>query len=149
MDFSQITTRLYTGAGINSQADVAELAAAGITHVVDCRAEFDDTALLASNPQIAVLWNGVGDDGQPKPAEWFAKTLTFALPALAQPHMKVYTHCAAGHNRGPSACYAIMRAVGFTPDDALNLLHTNRPATVGGVIYAADADRALPELGYA
>jgi len=46
-DFSQITTRLFTGAAITSEEDVKALVEAGVTHVIDCRIEFNDGELLA------------------------------------------------------------------------------------------------------
>jgi Fe-S cluster assembly protein SufB len=91
-DFSMVTTRLATGAAISGAEDVAALFAAGITAVVDLRAEFDDTPLLAGSG-LAYLWNGTADDGAPKPPSWFAASLAFALPLLAQPHQRVYCHC--------------------------------------------------------
>ena len=106
-DFSFVTERLATGAAITGPADVTALHAAGITHIIDCRAEFSDAPLLATSG-MAYLWNGTEDDGQPKPPAWFAASLVFALPALATAGAKVYAHCAAGVNRGPStACYAV------------------------------------------
>src|SRR5229473_1103415 len=99
-DFNWITSRLACGAAIQP-GDVAEYIRQGVTHVIDCRAEFDDTAEFAGKG-ISVLWIGVNDDGQPKPLEWFAKGIQFALDALSHPHAKIDAHCAAGVNRGPS-----------------------------------------------
>ena len=45
-DFSMITARLATDAAITSPDDVAGLAAAGITDVIDRRGESDDAPLL-------------------------------------------------------------------------------------------------------
>ena len=118
----------------------------GVTHCIDCRAEFDDAPLFAGNPNISYLWNGVRDDGIPKPTIWFQKSLDFALSALASPRHKVYAHCLAGRNRGPSTAFAIMLALGWLPQDARDLIKKNRP--VAGIAYAADAERAIKELGY-
>lgn len=145
-DFSEITGRLLTGAAVNSSADVDALAAAGVTHVIDCRGEFDDAALLAAHPHMLYLWNGTADDGQPKSVDWFGKSLVFALPALAIPDTRIYAHCAAGVNRGPSMAYAIMRACGWDGLTALALIKAKRP--VAQVRYSADADRAILSLGY-
>src|SRR5512134_454379 len=101
-DFSQITSRLFTGAAINSNEDVHDLIRAGVTHVIDCRQEFIDGALIAHHKEITYLHNGTNDDGKPKEAEWFKRSLEFALPALSRPHNKVYAHCQLGRNRGPS-----------------------------------------------
>src|SRR5437764_478270 len=110
MDFSNVTRRLGTGAAITSQSDVDQLVAAGYTHVIDCRGEFDDLQLFTDHPDIHYLYAGVPDDGQPKPVEWFQKGIEFALDALSKPEYKVYAHCMAGINRGPSMCYSILLA---------------------------------------
>jgi protein-tyrosine phosphatase len=103
--------------------------------------------VFAGLPTVQLLWNPTADDGQPKPASWFATSLAFALPALAQPKNRVYTHCSAGVNRGPSTCYAIMLASGFTAKDADAIIRAARP--VVNIAYEADADSAVAALGYA
>ena len=70
------------------------------------------------------------------------------MPILVRPGQIVFTHCAAGHNRGPSLAYAVLRAQGWYAKDAIDLIHVERPATIGGIVYAADADRALKQLGW-
>lgn len=145
-DFSQITGRLLTGAAVNSSADVDALAAAGVTHIIDCRAEFDDAMLLSSHPHMLYLWNGMADDGLPKPATWFGKSFAFALPALAMPDTKIYAHCAAGINRGPSMAYALMCACGWDGPTALALIKAKRP--VAQARYSGDADKAIISLGF-
>jgi dual specificity phosphatase 3 len=149
MDWSFITERVATGAAISTVADVDLLVASGVTAIVDARAEFDDAALImASHPSVLYLWDGTEDDRQPKPVEWFGKALDFAMPILVRPGQIVFTHCAAGHNRGPSLAYAVLRAQGWYAKDAIDLIHVERPATIGGIVYAADADRALKQLGW-
>lgn len=139
-----INGRLACGAAIEP-GDVDEYIRQGITHVIDCRAEFDDTAEF-SEKGVSVLWLGVCDDGQPKPVEWFQHGIEFALDALSHPKNKLDGHCAAGVNRGPSMVYGILRAMGFSGDVAMQLLKTARPQV--GVAYRADADRAVQILGY-
>jgi dual specificity phosphatase 3 len=146
-DFNFVTARLATGGAVSDIIDVQALVDAGITHVIDCRNEFDDSALLARHSALMYLWNGVEDDGSPKTVQWFAASLSFAMPALAQPNTRVYAHCAEGVNRGPSTCYAIMRALGFPSDLAVSLITASRP--VVKLRYREDADRAVEILGYA
>lgn len=150
MDYSLITERLYTGASMRCSKDVDALVAAGVTHVIDARSGFSDAALLmARQPQISYLWDPTADDGvHPKPVEWFKKALDFALPAIAQPGKIILSHCAAGHNRGPSITFVIMRALGWSYHEALDLLHTNRPQCIGGVTYRDDGELALRQLGW-
>lgn len=153
--FSQITERVFTGgemsAGPGLPPDVSgvdALAAAGVTHVIDCRDDFDDAPLLTAHPAILYLWNGTADDGRPKPSAWFARSLAFALPMFAQPRTKLYCHCQAGINRGPSTAYAVLRALGFGRAEMLALIRLKRPVTLVGIRYADDADKAIADLGY-
>jgi protein tyrosine phosphatase (PTP) superfamily phosphohydrolase (DUF442 family) len=146
MDYNFINNRVATGAAISSTKDVDALVAAGITHIINCRKEFDDKPLLVNHPQIGYLFNGVHDDGKKKLVSWFQPSIEFALAALAQPHNKVYAHCAAGINRGPSTAFAILRALGMNYDDAKAAIRRVRPkATVN---YRHDADDAVKALGY-
>lgn len=146
-DFSFITERLATGAAVNSADDVAQLQAAGINAVIDCRAEFDDGPLFAGVAGMAYLWAPQNDDGQhPKPVSWFQAGISFALPLLAQPGRRVYAHCAAGVNRGPSMASAILMALGFTEAQARSMIVTARPQV--GLAYIDDAAAAVVALGY-
>jgi hypothetical protein len=144
-DFSFVGARLATGAAVTSADDVAALTAAGISHVIDCRAEFDDAPLLG--PAFAYLWDGTADDGQAKPPEWFGRGLTFGLGALAQPRTRVLCHCAAGVNRGPSMAYCLLRSLGIDPAAAEQMIRLARPQV--GLAYIRDADAAVTALGYA
>lgn len=146
MDYTRITDRLLTGGAITGPPDGQALVQAGVTAVVDCRAEQDDAPFFVGM-NILYLWNPAEDDGLPKPADWFQRTFSFALPLLSQPHEQVYLHCAAGVNRGPSHCYAVMRALGWTAADAEALMRAKRPQV--GLRYKGDADLAVVSLGYA
>ena len=141
-----ITPRLATGGAIGGDPqNVLVLHMAGVTAIIDCQAELDDSPVLAQSG-MAYLYNPTQDDGQTKSPFWFARSLSFALPLLAQPHQMIYAHCAAGVNRGPSTLYAILRAVGIPPDQAMAMLKAARPQV--NVAYAKDADTAIPQLGY-
>lgn len=144
-DFSFVNSRLATGAGLSSPEDAAEIIKAGITHVVDCTDASDDTALFM-NMGVMVLWNPTADDGQVKDPDWFSRSLAFALPALVAPLHKVYAHCSAGVNRGPSTCYCIMRALGFSSQDAESIIRAARPQVQ--IAYKNDADNAIKAIGY-
>lgn len=146
MNFNFVTHRLAVGSAIDTDADVQTLINAGITHIIDCRAEFDDAPLLAKYPQIKYLYNGVDDDMQAKPIAWFEKSISFALEALSHPGNKVYSHCAAGINRGPSTGYAILRALGLSGIATEALIRFHRPIAM--IAYASDADVAIKALKY-
>ena len=146
-DFSFVTGRLATGAAVNSPDDVQQLWLAGITAVIDCRAEFDDGQLLAAQPGMHYLLAPQSDDGQhPKPVSWFQAGIEFALPLLTVPGNKVYSHCAAGVNRGPSMCSALLMALGIGKDQTRAMITAARPQV--GLAYIDDAEAAVRSLGY-
>jgi hypothetical protein len=141
-----VTTRLATGGAFRRPAELQYLVEAGVTHVINCRVSSSDVALLAH--RLIYLHDPTFDNGGPKPVAWFRPAIEFALVALAAPGNVVYVHCRKGVNRGPSMCYAIMRALGWSRADALRAIHNGRPITRGGIRYARDADRAVRVLGY-
>lgn len=143
-DFDWITSRLAVGGAVNGPEDVRTLLEQGITHVIDCRTEFDDLVAIAVDPGVSYLSNGVENDGQPKAPDWFRKSIEFAFEALSHPKHKVYAHCAAG---GPSTAYAILRAFGFSSAGADALVRSARPQAQ--IAYKQDADQAVAVLGYA
>lgn len=67
------------------------------------------------------------DDFEPKPPALFYRAVRFALAAFAQPHTKLFVHCASGVHRGPMVALAILRVLGFSRADALRLLRARRP----------------------
>jgi hypothetical protein len=149
MDFNFVTPRLATGAALQSSQDVDVLVGADITHVIDCTLDsYETTAAFALHPALSCLWNPTQDDGQTKGVEWFHPSVEFGLMVMSYPDSKLYCHCSAGINRGPSTAFCIMLALGWTYNDALGAIHTARPATVNGVRYAQDAANALTTLGY-
>jgi len=64
MDMTWVTDRIAVGGGIWVDEKMAQVAAAGVTHIIDMQIEFDDT-LLAEPYGIEVLWNPVDDDFHP------------------------------------------------------------------------------------
>lgn len=124
-DFNFVTERIATGGGINSTSDVDQLVQAGVTHVVDMRAEYDDT--LLKDPRIDVLWLPENDDGTPRPTDHILNGILFGMTALSQKKNKVYYHCAAGVNRGPTMAFALLRAFGIPHQEAIDRIRTARP----------------------
>lgn len=126
----------------------------GITHVIDCRSEAsrDDSWFphgsrhlhRSAKKQFDYFWNGTEDDGQPKSVNFFRKSIYFALKSLRDnPDAKIYVHCAAGYNRGPSVAYAIMLALGWDAEDAERAICSVRCV---GLLYQRDAERAVKKL---
>jgi protein-tyrosine phosphatase len=147
MDFNFVTSRIAVGAAINSKADLDELVAQGITHVLDMRAEFDDTTL--NDPAVTILWLPQQDDGTPRPVGHYRRGVQFAYQALSLPESnKVLCHCAAGVNRGPTMCYALLRAFGFDQPTAIQMIRTVRPQvgfyTIPNYLQSVEQDLLLP-----
>src|SRR5215831_9960699 len=125
MDITWVTARLAVGGGIWTDEKMIELVCAGVTHIVDMQVEFDDTS-LAEPYGIKVLWNPTDDDFQPKPPELFQRGVDFALSALDDAESRVFIHCAAGVHRAPMMTLAVLRAMGFGLDDAIDMIQGRR-----------------------
>ena len=137
-DFSLVTSRLATGAAIQSAQDARQLAAAGVTHILDLTDAEDDSQFLPGLG-LAYLYNPTADDGSQKPPSWWQASLAFAVQAYSTLGTCVYAHCSAGINRGPSTAYALLRAcAGVDPAAARKLITTVRPQV--GLAYAAQFD---------
>ena len=146
MDMTWVTGRIAVGGGIWNAENMAGVARAGITHVIDMQIEFDDTPLAAPHA-IEVLWNPIDDDFQPKPATIFQAGVAFAIDALDQPGTKLYIHCAAGVHRAPMMALALLCALGWKLKDALRLIETRRPQADFADVYVRSVERFLE--GYA
>jgi len=121
-----VTGRIAVGGGIWTAQNMAQVARAGVTHILDMQIEFDDTPLAAPHG-IAVLWNPVDDDFQPKPPEVFQRGVDFALQALDEEGTKLFVHCAAGVHRAPMMTLAILCSLSWDLADALQLIESRRP----------------------
>lgn len=128
----------------------------GVTHVLDCREETNRSDWFSwqgrpkhvglANRNFCRLVNGCDDDGQDKSDAYWRISVEFGKAALENPDAKLYVHCAAGINRGPSNAYAIMRAIGYSELESVNLLKGGRP--IVGILYQRNAERAIRRLGY-
>ena len=138
-----VTDRLAVGGDLDLYdaelvvSQVLELRAAGITHVLDVRQEWDDAMIWADVPGVVYRWDGIDDAGQRIPGSWFDGITAWALEALRDPDAKLLTHCHMGVNRGPSAGYAVLLALGWDPIAALDAIRRARP--IAYVAYAEDA----------
>src|SRR6266567_6961930 len=126
MDITWVTGRIAVGGGIWTAENMAEVARAGVTHIIDMQIEFDDTA-LAKPFGIKVLWNAVDDDFLPKPPAVFQRGVDFALAALDQEGTKVFVHCAAGVHRAPMMALAILCSLSWQIGQAMELIEVRRP----------------------
>ncbi len=140
---SWVTDRIAVGGGIWNQDKMMEVARAGITHIIDMQIEFDDTP-LAEPYGIQVLWNPTDDDFQPKPPQVFQRGTDFALQALDDSaEHKLYIHCAAGVHRAPMMTLAILRVLGHSLNDALELLERRRPVADLADVYVRSVENFM------
>jgi protein-tyrosine phosphatase len=142
MDMSWVTKRIALGGGIWNAQNMAELAQAGITHVLNMQIEFDDRP-LADPHGIRVLWNPTDDDFLPKPPELLKRGVDFAQDALAQPETRLYVHCAAGVHRAPMMTLAVLCAMEFEIEAAMVLIETRRPVVDFADVYVESVRRFL------
>jgi protein-tyrosine phosphatase len=146
MDITWVTDRIAVGGGIWTAENMAAVSRAGITHIIDMQIEFDDTA-LAGRHGIVVCWNPVDDDFEPKPPEVFERGVEFARAALEENGAKLLVHCAAGVHRAPMMTLALLGAMGWTMDDAMNLIETRRPAADFAEVYVRSVENYLKGRG--
>jgi protein-tyrosine phosphatase len=142
MDMTWITGRMAIGGGIWTDDQMIELVRHGITHIIDMQIEFDDTP-LAKPYGVAVLWNRVDDDFQPKPPEVFQRGVEFALAALEADDAKVYIHCAAGVHRAPMMGLAILRAQGVSLEDAKSMISSRRHVVDFAEVYVNSVEEFM------
>src|SRR5262245_32254250 len=145
LDISWCSTRIATGSAVLG-SDIPLLDGAGVRLVVDTRFEADDTDAYTDN-NVAYLRFPTSDDGAPKPLDYWRVLLDQTVPLFAHPHHRLLFQCVSGVNRGPSAAYAVMVALGWTDAQARAQILAARPAAA--LAYAADALTACQSLGYA
>jgi protein-tyrosine phosphatase len=142
MDITWITDRIGLGGGIWNADNMAEVARAGITHVIDMQLEFDDTPLAAPHG-IEVLWNPTDDDFQPKTPDIFERGVEFGLNALDEPGSRIFIHCAAGVHRAPMMTLALMCSIGWKVGDAMQMIEGRRPVVDFAEVYVSSVERFL------
>jgi protein-tyrosine phosphatase len=121
---------------------MAAVSRAGITHIIDMQIEFDDSP-LAEPHGITVCWNPIDDDFELKPPAVFARGVEFALAALNDDGAKLFVHCAAGVHRAPMMALALLGAMGWTLDDAMDLIEGRRPAADFADVYVRSVKNFL------
>ncbi len=147
MDITWITDRVGVGGGIWNADNMAKVAEAGVTHIIDMQIEFDDSDLVPphdpAGPKIKVLWNPTDDDFQPKPAGLLRNGVEFAEKALKDPQAKLYIHCAAGVHRAPMMALAVLGSMGWNLEDARHLIEDKRPVADFADVYVDSVEEFL------
>jgi protein-tyrosine phosphatase len=142
MDMTWVTGRIAVGGGIWTDENMSDVAKAGITHVIDMQAEFDDT-VLAEPYEIQVLWNATDDDFQPKSSALLARGVDFAVEALDREGTKLFVHCAAGVHRAPMMTLAVLCSLGWNIEDAMQLIEARRPVVDFAEVYVQSVESFL------
>jgi protein-tyrosine phosphatase len=144
MDISWVTGRIAVGGGIWTAENMAAVARAGVTHIIDMQIEFDDTP-LAEPHGIKVLWNAVDDDFQPKSPKVFQRGVEFAVEALDEPETKLLIHCAAGVHRAPMMALAVLCSLSWNLKDAMRLIESRRPVVDFADVYVRSVKKFLEQ----
>ena len=145
MDMTWVTERIAVGGGIWNEQNMIAVVKAGVTHVINMQIEFDDRPLCQPYG-VEVLWNATDDDFQPKSAALLDKGVQFAQKALASPENKVYIHCAAGVHRAPMMTLALLRAEGWSLEDALETVQSLRPVVDWAEVYVESVEKYIASL---
>jgi protein-tyrosine phosphatase len=109
MNVSRVNEWLWVGGSV-PRAQYRELAAQGITAVIDMRAERCDDAAALAALGIELLHLPV-TDRYPPSVEQLMRGVQWALPRL-KAGGRLYTHCEHGVGRGPLMGLAVMVAQG-------------------------------------
>jgi protein-tyrosine phosphatase len=142
MDMTWVTDRIAVGGGIWTDEKMIEVVGAGVTHIIDMQIEWDDTK-IAEPYGVKVLWNATNDDFQPKPPELFERGVEFALAALEDPEAKLFIHCAAGVHRAPMMTLAVLRSLGWSLEDAMQLIEELRPVVDFADVYVKSVEEFM------
>lgn len=120
VNFDFITERIAVGQKIDTQEFADALCAAGLTHVINLHGGHEE-AFWKEN-----LYLPQEDDHSPRSTDQIRAGIVYAFDALAKGG-KVYIHCQWGLGRAPSMAYAILRAFGFSQQQAITTLEFARP----------------------
>jgi protein tyrosine phosphatase (PTP) superfamily phosphohydrolase (DUF442 family) len=125
MNFSQITDSLFIG-DTPRMDDYDMLRKLGVRLVINMRLEKRPIIDL-HNPPLEFLWLPTLDNPAFLiPIRFLIRGVQAAL-ATIQTGGKVYAHCQKGRHRGPAMGASILIALGYDPDEAIELIKVQRP----------------------
>tara|TARA_B100001996_G_scaffold373797_1_gene351660 strand:- start:1788 stop:2405 length:618 start_codon:yes stop_codon:yes gene_type:complete len=139
-----ITTDIVLSGDLHHREDRAitqleEWKAEGVTHILDCREEWNEQELIAKHGDgIDYYWHGTHDAGGSQDARWYQEGWAYYSRIFdANPEAKVMVNCHMGINRAPSMVFFLMLMEGYEPKEALSLIRKNRP--IAACYYAESA----------
>lgn len=102
-----VTKRLAFGGAIAKRGDVEKLRELGITHVINLRRRTNRKI-----GQFTHIWLPFRDNGRPRPAWFYSRSLDFYVEAMERKGAKLYVMCHHGICRSASLSYFFLRASG-------------------------------------
>jgi len=133
MNFSKITDNLFIG-DTPRREEYDFLRDLGVRLVINMR--FDRRPVLDPHqPPLDFLWLRTFDNPVlPIPIRSLMRGVHAALETFREGG-KVYTHCARGRHRGVAMGAAILIALGYDPQEAIELIKVQRPIADPDVFY--------------
>ena len=133
MDFSKITDNLFIGVTPHRD-DYDFLRDLGVRLVINMRIEKRSTRDL-HHPPLHFLWLPTVDSpGLVIPIRFLVRGVQAALQTIREGG-KVYAHCGMGRHRGVAMGAAILIALGYDPDEAIELIKARRPGADPDAFY--------------
>jgi protein-tyrosine phosphatase len=123
LDLSWITPMLAVGGRIHPE-DVAQVASAGITRVIDVRAEYQDDEQALSRAGIGLLYLPAPDT-YPLTIEQLLRGSAWASCAIEQGE-RVLVHCEHGVGRSVLLTCTILMRQGLSAEEAVRLVQRKR-----------------------
>ena len=133
MNFSQITEDLFIGE-TPRRGDYDLLRDLGVRLVINMRIE-KRPASDWHNPPLDFLWLPTFDvPGLVIPIRYLTRGVQAAIETI-QSGGKVYAHCHKGRHRGVAMGASILIALGYDPDEAIELIKEQRPIADPDIFY--------------
>ena len=133
MDFSKITDKLFIG-DTPRWNEYDHLRDLGVRLIINMR--FDRRPAIDSHqPPLDFLWLRTFDNPVlPISIRSLMRGVHAALETI-RAGGKVYTYCARGRHRGVAMGAAILIALGYDPDEAIELIKVQRPIADPDIFY--------------
>ena len=133
MNFSQITDCLFVG-DTPQVGDYDLLRELGVRLVINMRIE-KRPAVDRHHPPLDFLWLPTVDTpGLVIPIRFLIRGVRAALETI-HAGGKVYAHCQKGRHRGVAMGASILIALGYDPDQAMELIKVQRPVADPDIFY--------------
>jgi protein-tyrosine phosphatase len=133
MNFSQITEELFIGS-MPYPEDYDRLRDLGVRLVINMRFDrrpFEDLHM----PPLDFLWLRTFDNPLlPIPLRALCRGAMAAIETIREGG-KIYTHCLHGRHRGVAMGAAVLVALGYNPEAAMELIKVHRPIADPDVFY--------------